>query len=215
MLDEQFTESEQTKPFHEPLPADRVYMIPIWLGISLFGAYALSCIASSSGEKVNAVWLIVAAICTFTVGYRFYSKFIAAKIFELKDSNITPAQKFDDGKDYVPTHKWVLFGHHFAAIAGAGPLVGPILAAQFGYLPGTLWIIGGVVLAGAVQDFVILCASMRRRGQSLGKMAKEEISPLAGTVALVAILLIMMILMAVLALVIVNALKSSPWGAFT
>jgi carbon starvation protein len=164
---------------------------------------------------VNAVWLLVAALSTFAVGYRFYSKFIAEKVFALDDKAITPANQINDAKDFVPTEKWVLFGHHFAAIAGAGPLVGPILAAQFGFLPGTLWIIIGVVLAGAVQDFIILCASMRRNGQSLGKMAREAISPQAGTAALIAILLIMMILMAVLAVVVVNALKSSPWGLFT
>ncbi|MBL0187794.1 MAG: carbon starvation protein A [Candidatus Obscuribacter sp.] len=171
--------------------------------------------ATSRGEKVNAVWLILASVCTFATAYRFYSKFIAQKVFALSDETQTPSEKIDDGKDYVPTHKWVLFGHHFAAIAGAGPLVGPILASQFGFLPGTLWIIIGVVVAGAVQDFVVLCASMRRGGRSLGQMAKDEISPLAGIVALIAILLIMMILMAVLALVIVNALKASPWGTFT
>ncbi|HEY9676398.1 MAG TPA: carbon starvation CstA family protein [Drouetiella sp.] len=187
----------------------------VWLLVSLLGAFSLGTIAFTRGEAVNAVWLVTAAVSIFAIGYRFYSKFIAEKVFELNDYVTTPAQKVDDGKDFVPTHKWVLFGHHFAAIAGAGPLVGPILAAQFGFLPGTLWIIIGVVLAGAVQDFVVLCCSMRRNGQSLGKMAKEEISPLAGMVALIAILLIMMILMAVLAVVIVNALKSSPWGAFT
>jgi carbon starvation protein len=187
----------------------------IWALVSLLAAFSLGMIAFARGEHVNAVWLVTAAVATFCIGYRFYSKFIAEKVFVLNDYLTTPAQKIDDGKDFVPTEKWVLFGHHFAAIAGAGPLVGPILAAQFGFLPGTLWIIVGVVLAGAVQDFVILCCSMRRNGQSLGKMAKEEISPLAGVVALIAILLIMMILMAVLALVIVNALKSSPWGAFT
>ncbi|MDX1985289.1 MAG: carbon starvation CstA family protein [Candidatus Obscuribacter sp.] len=187
----------------------------IWVPIALMGLYSLTTIAVNRGEKVNAVWLILAAICTFATAYRFYSKFIAEKIFALSDQAQTPSEKIDDGKDYVPTHKWVLFGHHFAAIAGAGPLVGPILAAQFGFLPGTLWIIIGVVLAGAVQDFVILCASMRRGGRSLGQMARDEISPLAGIVALVAILLIMMILMAVLALVIVKALQASPWGTFT
>lgn len=187
----------------------------IWVPIALIALFSLFTIATTHGEKVNAVWLILAAACTFSAAYRFYSKFIADKVFELKDSQTTPAEKIDDGKDFVPTHKWVLFGHHFAAIAGAGPLVGPILASQFGFLPGTLWIIIGVVLAGAVQDFVVLCSSMRRGGKSLGQMAKEEISPLAGIVALVAILLIMMILMAVLALVIVNALKASPWGTFT
>ncbi|MDR3615714.1 MAG: carbon starvation CstA family protein [Candidatus Obscuribacterales bacterium] len=192
-----------------------IFSIGLWSSVALLGAFALSTIAISSNEPVNAVWILTAAICTFSVAYRFYSKFIAEKVFELNDYNQTPAVKVDDGKDFVPTHKWVLFGHHFAAIAGAGPLVGPILAAQFGFLPGTLWIIIGVSLAGAVQDFVILCASMRRNGQSLGKMASDAVSPTAGKVALTAILLIMMILMAVLAVVIVNALKSSPWGVFT
>lgn len=192
-----------------------VMSIVLWVAISLLGAGSMAVIAMSAGEKVNAVFLVVAAVCTYAVGYRFYSKFIAEKIFALSEDRVTPAVTLEDGKDYVPTHKWVLFGHHFAAIAGAGPLVGPILAAQFGYLPGTLWLIVGAVLAGAVQDFVVLCASMRRGGKSLGQMAKDEISPLAGVVALIAILLIMMILMAVLALVIVNALKASPWGAFT
>lgn len=187
----------------------------IWVPMALMALFSLYVVAAGHGEKVNAVWLILAAGCTFATAYRFYSKFIAEKVFNLSDHKETPAEKVDDGKDFVPTHKWVLFGHHFAAIAGAGPLVGPILASQFGFLPGTLWIIIGVVLAGAVQDFVILCCSMRRGGKSLGQMAKDEISPLAGIVALIAILLIMMILMAVLALVIVNALKASPWGAFT
>jgi carbon starvation protein len=190
-------------------------MMLVWVAVSALSAFALGTIALTHGEKINAIWLVIAAISTFAVGYRFYSKFIAERVFELSDEVKTPARQIDDGKDYVPTHKWVLFGHHFAAIAGAGPLVGPILAAQFGYLPGTLWIILGVVLGGAVQDFVILCCSLRRNGQSLGKMAHEEISPLAGKISLTAILLIMMILMAVLALVIVNALKASPWGAFT
>lgn len=187
----------------------------VWTIISLTGATILGGIAMSRAEHVNAAWLLVAALCTFSVGYRFYSKFIAEKIFELDDNRPTPAHRLNDGKDFLPTAKWVAFGHHFAAIAGAGPLVGPILAAQFGFLPGTLWIIIGVVLAGAVQDFVILCSSMRRNGKSLGQMAKEEIGPMAGFVALSAILLIMLILMSVLALVVVKALKSSPWGAFT
>lgn len=195
--------------------SSKVKGLAIWLPIALVAIFSLYTMASSRGEKVNAVWLILASSCTFAVAYRFYSKFLADKVFVLQDANETPASIVDDGKDYVPTHKWVLFGHHFAAIAGAGPLVGPILASQFGFLPGTIWIIVGAVLAGAVQDFVILAASMRRGGKSLGQMARDEISPLAGTVALIAILLIMMILMAVLALVIVNALKASPWGAFT
>jgi carbon starvation protein len=190
-------------------------MMGVWILISLTGAGALAMLAFGRNEHVNAVWVLAAAVSTFIVAYRFYSKFIAEKVFALNDYDMTPAHKVDDGKDFVPTQKWVLFGHHFAAIAGAGPLVGPILAAQFGFLPGTLWIIIGVALAGAVQDFIILCASMRRNGQSLGKMARSTISPLAGTVSLIAILLIMMILMAVLAVVVVNALKSSPWGVFT
>lgn len=187
----------------------------VWLFVSAAGAILLAFLALSGHESINAAWLLTAALCIFTAGYRFYSKFIAQKIFELDDSRPTPAHSLNDGKDFLPTAKWVAFGHHFAAIAGAGPLVGPILAAQFGYLPGTLWIIIGVVLAGAVQDFVILCASMRRNGKSLGQMAKEEIGPVAGFVSLTAILLIMLILMSVLALVVVKALKSSPWGAFT
>jgi carbon starvation protein len=187
----------------------------VWAIVAIIGAVSLGFIALVRNEQINAVWLLLAALCTFAVGYRFYSKFIADKVFELNDSRQTPSHKLNDGKDFVPTHKWVVFGHHFAAIAGAGPLVGPILAAQFGFLPGTLWIIVGVVLAGAVQDFVILCSSMRRNGKSLGQMCREEIGPIAGTISLVAILMIMLILMAVLALVIVNALKSSPWGAFT
>jgi carbon starvation protein len=187
----------------------------VWCCVGILGAYALATVALVRNEKINAIWLLTAALCTFAVGYRFYSKIIADKIFALDDERKTPAVLIDDGKDFHRAPKWVAFGHHFAAIAGAGPLVGPILASQFGYLPGALWIIVGVVLAGAVQDFVILCASMRRNGKSLGQMAREEIGPVAGVVSLVAILLIMLILMAVLAVVIVNALKSSPWGAFT
>lgn len=189
--------------------------IIIWIVVALLGAYALATLAIFHGEHVNSIWMVIAALCFFSVAYRFYGKFIADKVFALDDSNKTPAVKINDGKDYVPTHGLVLFGHHFAAIAGAGPLVGPILAAQFGYLPGTIWLIVGVMIAGAVQDFVVLCCSMRRDGKSVGQMAKEEIGPLAGIVALVAILLIMMILIAVLAVVIVNALKASPWGSFT
>jgi carbon starvation protein len=187
----------------------------LWIVVAAAGAFSLAAFASMKHEHVNAAWLLVAAICVFCSGYRFYSKLIADKIFQLNDNNPTPAHTLNDGKDFLPTAKWVAFGHHFAAIAGAGPLVGPILAAQFGYLPGTLWIIIGVVLAGAVQDFVILCSSMRHKGKSLGQMAKEELGPAAGILALVSILLIMLILMSVLALVVVKALKSSPWGAFT
>lgn len=187
----------------------------LWGLISVLGAAGFAVLALSRGETVNAIWLIVAAVCTYAVAYRFYSKFIARKVFGLDDNRKTPAEIFNDGKDYVPTNKWVLFGHHFAAIAGAGPLVGPILAAQMGYLPGTLWIVIGVVLGGAVQDFVILFASMRRNGKSLGEMVKEEIGPVTGFIAALGILGIMIILLAVLALVVVKALVGSPWGMFT
>lgn len=164
---------------------------------------------------MNAIWILTAAVCTYAVAYRFYSRFIARRVFELDDQRKTPAEIHNDGKDFVPTNKWVLFGHHFAAIAGAGPLVGPILAAQMGYLPGTIWIIIGVVLGGAVQDFIILFGSMRRNGKSLGQIVREEIGPFGGFIALFAILGIMIILLAVLALVVVQALAHSPWGMFT
>ncbi|MBX7220842.1 MAG: carbon starvation protein A [Blastocatellia bacterium] len=187
----------------------------LWGGIALLGAGALGFIALHRGETINALWLVTAALATYAVGYRFYCQFLASKVYQLDDERKTPAIAQEDGRDFVPTNRWVLYGHHFAAIAGPGPLLGPTLAAQFGYLPGTLWIIVGVVLAGAVQDFVILVGSMRRKGRSLGQMTKDEIGPVGGFVALITILLIMVILMAVLALVVVNALKSSPWGTFT
>ncbi|MFB7304135.1 carbon starvation CstA family protein [Heyndrickxia sporothermodurans] len=193
----------------------KLLSILIWTAISVFGAIAFALLGLANGETISAAWLIVAAVCTYAVAYRFYSKFIAYKIFKLNDKRATPAEVNDDGKDYVPTNKWVLFGHHFAAIAGAGPLVGPILAAQMGYLPGALWIIIGVVLAGAVQDAVILMGSMRRNGKSLGQMAKEEVGPFGGIIASIGILAIMIILLAVLALVVVKALAGSPWGVFT
>ncbi|HZI21474.1 MAG TPA: carbon starvation CstA family protein, partial [Gemmatimonadales bacterium] len=164
---------------------------------------------------VNAAWLLTAAVCTYAVGYRFYSRFLATRVFGLDDRRATPAERCNDGRDFVPTNKWVLYGHHFAAIAGAGPLVGPVLAAQFGFLPGTLWLVIGVVLGGAVQDFTILFCSLRRNGKSLGQMAKEEVNPAAGATAMLAVLFIMIILLAVLALIVVNALKASPWGLFT
>ena len=186
-----------------------------WAGVALLGAGALGLLALSRGEPVSAIWLIVAAVCTYAIGYRFYSAFIAARIFALDDRRPTPAERLSDGRDFVPTNRWIVFGHHFAAIAGPGPLVGPTLAAQFGYLPGILWIVVGVVLGGAVQDFVILCASVRRDGKSLGQMARDEIGPVAGFTALVAVLGIMIVLIAVLGLVVVNALRSSPWGTVT
>jgi carbon starvation protein len=187
----------------------------IWGLISALGAAAMGLLALQRGETINSFWLLTAAVCFYAVGYRFYSRFIATKVFQLDDNRKTPAEVRNDGKDYVPTNKWFLFGHHFAAIAGAGPLVGPILAAQMGYLPGTLWIIVGVILGGAVQDFIILFGSMRRDGKSLGEIAKEEIGPVGGFIALIAILAIMTILLAVLALVVVKALTDSPWGMFT
>ncbi|MDM5157528.1 carbon starvation CstA family protein [Bacillus sp. DX1.1] len=189
--------------------------ILLWGLIAALGAVGFGVIALSQGETINAVWLLVAAVSVYAIAYRFYSRFIVRKVFELDNNRKTPAETLNDGKDYVPTNKWVLFGHHFAAIAGAGPLVGPILAAQMGYLPGTLWIIVGVVVAGAVQDFVILFASMRRNGKSLGEMIKEEIGPVTGFIAMIGILGIMIILLAVLALVVVKALVGSPWGMFT
>ena len=189
--------------------------IVLWALVAAVGATALGRVALSRGESINAAWLLTAAICTYLIGYRFYARFIATKIFALDADRATPAMRKSDGHDFVPTNKWIVFGHHFAAIAGPGPLVGPTLAAQFGYLPGALWIVIGVVLGGAVQDFVILCSSVRRDGRGLGQMAKDEIGPVAGITALVAVLGIMVVLISVLALVVVNALKSSPWGTVT
>src|SRR5437016_1403582 len=178
-------------------------------------AFCLGGIALNRGERINSIWLVLAAACSYLVAYRFYAKFIAARVMALNDERATPAERLENGHDYVPTNKWIVFGHHFAAIAGPGPLVGPVLAAQFGYLPGTLWIIAGAVLGGAVQDFIILFASMRRDGKSLGQMAREEIGKAGGFVALITVLMIMVILLAVVALVVVNALAGSPWGTFT
>lgn len=192
-----------------------ILSVLIWTAVSALGAVGFGVMALSRGETVNTFWLLAAAFCTYAVAYRFYSRFIAKKIMGLDDKRATPAEVNNDGKDFVPTNKWVLFGHHFAAIAGAGPLVGPTLAAQMGYLPGTIWIIAGVVLGGAVQDFIILFGSMRRNGKSLGQIAKEEIGPIGGALAMFGILAIMIILIAVLALVVVNALAESPWATFT
>jgi carbon starvation protein len=186
-----------------------------WLAVALAGAVAWAVLALHRGETINAAWVVLAAVGTYLIGYRFYSRFLAAQVLGLNDRRATPAERLANGRDFVPTSRWVLFGHHFAAIAGAGPLVGPVLAAQFGYLPGTIWLVFGVVLGGAVQDFVILFGSMRRDGKSLGQMAKEETGPVTGLLAMVAVLAIMVILLAVLALVVVNALKDSPWGVFT
>jgi len=193
----------------------RLGSVLLWGGISALGAAAFGVLALSRGETVNAAWLLTAAVCTYAVGYRFYSRFLANRVFGLDDRRATPAERFNNGRDFVPTNKWVLYGHHFAAIAGAGPLVGPVLAAQFGFLPGTLWLVIGVVLGGAVQDFTILVCSLRRDGKSLGQMAKEEINKTAGVTGMLAVLFIMIILLAVLALIVVNALRDSPWGLFT
>ncbi len=182
---------------------------------AVVGAFALAGIALNRNEPINSMWLVVASVCVYITGYRFYATWIAAKVMTLNDQRATPAERLRNGHDFEPTNKWIVFGHHFAAIAGPGPLVGPTLAAQFGYLPGTLWIIIGCVLGGAIQDFVVLFCSVRRDGKSLGQMAREEIGKVGGMTALITVLLIMIILLAVVALVVVNALNHSPWGTFT
>ncbi|EOQ64862.1 hypothetical protein F935_00513 [Acinetobacter calcoaceticus ANC 3811] len=187
----------------------------VWSLVAIIGAISFGMLALSRGEHVNAVWLVLAAACVYSIAYRFYSLFIATKVFELNPRRLTPAHRLADGLDYVPTNKYVLFGHHFAAIAGAGPLVGPILAAQMGFLPGTLWLLVGVVVAGAVQDFLVLFISTRRDGRSLGEMAKQELGSFAGIVVMLGALGVMIIILAVLALVVVKALAHSPWGVFT
>ena len=186
-----------------------------WLVVALLGAWAYLTLASGRGESINSAYILMAALCSYAIGYRFYSKWIAARVLSLNDARATPCEVHDDGKDFVKTNKWIVFGHHFAAISGPGPLVGPVLAAQFGYLPGTLWILIGVTLGGAVQDLVVLFCSLRRDGKSLGQMVKEELNTAAGALGLVAILAIIVILLAVLALVVVKALAESPWGVFT
>jgi carbon starvation protein len=186
-----------------------------WGLVALLGAAAVAVIAVHRGEPINALWLVVAATCCYSLGYRFYSKFIAVKILALDGLRATPAERLENGRDFLVTNKWVVFGHHFAAIAGPGPLVGPVLAAQFGYLPGTMWVLAGAVFAGCVQDFVILLFSVRRDGKSLTEMAKDEIGRVGGFVAYVAVISILIILLGVAALIVVNALKASPWGTFT
>jgi carbon starvation protein len=193
----------------------RILHISVWVVLAVVAATALATIALQRGEHISATWFVLAAVCSYLVGYRLYSAFIGAKLLALDNTRATPAERRDDGRDFVPTNKWVLFGHHFAAIAGPGPLVGPTLAAQFGYLPGTLWLIAGAVFAGCVQDFVILFCSIRRDGKTLGEMARQEVSQRGGVIAQLAVLAIMIILLGVVALVIVNALKSSPWATFT
>src|SRR5918993_1088590 len=194
---------------------NRLGRYAIWIGVALVGALCWGVLAFGRGESVNAGWLLFAAIASYAIAYRFYSRFIANRVLGVDDNRATPGERLDNGRDFEPMDRRILFGHHFAAIAGAGPLVGPVLAAQMGFLPGTIWIIVGVILAGAVQDMTILFFSMRRDGKTLGQMAREEIGPVGGAAALVAVLAIMVILLAVLALVVVNALTDSPWGAFS
>jgi len=193
----------------------RILRILLWIGVSLLGVSAVAVAAFERGEPVNALWLVVAGVCSFAVAYRFYSAWLCAKVLTIDDRRAPAAVTCSDGKDFVPTPKWVVFGHHFAAIAGPGPLVGPILAAQFGYLPGMLWILVGATLGGGVHDAVILFASMRRNGKSLGQMLKEEMNPVIGLISMISLLAIMTILLAVLGLVVVKALAESPWGLFT
>jgi carbon starvation protein len=193
----------------------RLLKFLLWFGIALIGAGAVGVAALARGEPVNALWIVTAGLCATAVSYRFYSKWLAAKVLVLNDERATPALVVDDGRDFVPTNRWMAFGHHFAAIAGPGPLVGPVLAAQFGFLPGMLWILIGATLGGGVHDMIVLFASVRRRGKTLGQMVKEEIGSAVGALALVSVLAIMVILLAVLALVVVQALAQSPWGVFT
>src|SRR5213595_1441117 len=187
----------------------------LWIAVTILGLASICVLALSRGEPVSALWIITAGFCAAAVSYRFYSKWLATKVLVLNDKRATPAVLQNDGKDFVPTNRWMVFGHHFAAIAGPGPLVGPVLAAQFGFLPGTLWILIGATLGGGVHDMIVLFASIRRGGKTLGQMVKEEIGPGVGLLALVSVLAIMIILLAVLALVVVQALAQSPWGVFT
>jgi carbon starvation protein CstA len=195
----------------KPSPAAKI----LWVAIAIVGAGCLGVVALRRGEPINAIWVVAASIAIFAIGYRFYGKFIEHSVLQMDPSRAPPSVLRNDGLDYVPTDRWVVFGHHFAAIAGAGPLVGPVLAAQMGYLPGTLWILFGVVFAGAVQDFMILALSLRRDGRSLGHMLREELGPVPGVIAMFGVLVLMMIVLAVLALVVVKALTHSPWGTFT
>src|SRR5947207_5074369 len=187
----------------------------VWFAVALLGAWAYLTLALHRGEHINSIFILVAALCSYAIGYRFYSKWIAARVLTLNDRRATPCEVHDDGRDFVKTNKWIVFGHHFAAISGPGPLVGPVLSAQFGYLPGTLWILIGVTLGGAVQDMVVLFASLRRDGKSLAQMVRDEMNTATGVIGMAGILSIMILLLSVLALVVVNALAESPWGIFT
>ncbi len=186
-----------------------------WSFVAVVGAIAFGGVALQRGESINALWIIVAAVCIYALGYRFYSAWVAAKVLTIDATRATPAERLDNGRDFVPTNKWIVFGHHFAAIAGPGPLIGPTLAVQFGYLPGALWILVGAVVTGCIQDMTVLLFSMRRNGRSLGQMAKDELGPIGGYAAMIGTLMIMIILIAVLGLVVVNAMKHSPWATFT
>src|SRR5205823_13195025 len=187
----------------------------LWIGVAAVGTWAVAVLALSRGERISALWIVIAGFCALSISYRFYSKWLATKLLVLNEERATPAVVGNDNKDYVPTNRWMVFGHHFAAIAGPGPLVGPVLAAQFGFLPGTLWILIGATLGGGVHDMIILFASIRRGGKTLGQMVNEEIGRGVGVLALISVLAIMIILLAVLALVVVQALAESPWGVFT
>jgi carbon starvation protein len=187
----------------------------LWGCVALIGAFAVGGIALHRGETINAMWIVVAAVCVYSLGYRFYSSWVAARVLSVDPARATPAIRLNNGRDFVPTHRWIVFGHHFAAIAGPGPLIGPTLAAQFGFLPGTLWILVGAVLGGCVQDMTILFLSTRRNGRSLGQMARDELGPVGGYAAILGTLVIMIILIAVLGLVVVNAMKHSPWATAT
>src|SRR5215470_526528 len=211
----------KSKPASAAILVTRIFLMSkpgravVWMAVAFAGTISIATIALRRGEQLSAMWLVVAAVCSYALGYRFYSKFIAAKVLTLDSMRATPAERLENGRDFVRTNKWVVFGHHFAAIAGPGPLVGPVLAAQFGYLPGTLWILVGAVFGGCVQDFVILLFSVRRDGKSLTEMAKDAIGRVGGFVAYASVISILVILLAVCALIVVNALKQSPWGAFT
>lgn len=186
-----------------------------WVIFALLGAFSLGYIALNRGEQINALWIVVAAVCIYLIAYRYYGRYIANQVLAIDPTRMTPALRYNDGLDYVPTNKKILFGHHFAAIAGAGPLVGPLLAAQMGYLPGMLWILAGVVFAGAVQDLIVLFVSVRRDGRSLGELVKTEMGNIAGITILIACFMIMVIILAVLAMIVVKALTHSPWGTYT
>src|SRR5690349_8883453 len=193
----------------------RVWKKLLWIAVAALGTWAVAVLALSRGEKISALWIVIAGFCALSISYRFYSKWLATKVLVLNEERATPAILRNDNKDYVPTNRWMVFGHHFAAIAGPGPLVGPVLAAQFGFLPGTLWILIGATLGGGVHDMIVLFASIRRGGKTLGQMVKEEIGRGVGVLALISVLAIMVILLAVLALVVVQALAESAWGVFT